>query len=134
MCQEGGARLCTAEELQNDEARGAGCNYDGAIVWLMSPAPAALPSLTTPTGGGGKHSHAQARQPAPAPTHDTTRLPSKEPFPAPKNSPGLLPALKPTESDQPTPAPTHGPTRLPTPTHRCAQFRAHAPARSSTAA
>jgi hypothetical protein len=52
VCQEGGARLCTAEELQNDEARGAGCNYDGALVWLMSPAPAALPSLTTPTVGG----------------------------------------------------------------------------------
>ena len=29
----------TALELQNDEARGTGCNYDGALVWSSTTAP-----------------------------------------------------------------------------------------------
>ena len=32
VCQEGGAQLCTAEELQNDEARGTECSYDGTLL------------------------------------------------------------------------------------------------------
>lgn len=27
-CAAAGARLCTSEELQNDESHGSGCNYD----------------------------------------------------------------------------------------------------------
>ncbi len=33
LCQHGGARLCTSDELLADEAKGTGCNYDQALVW-----------------------------------------------------------------------------------------------------
>ena len=33
FCEDGGARLCTLAELQNDEARGSGCGLDGQLVW-----------------------------------------------------------------------------------------------------
>ena len=33
ICQSVGARLCSVEELSNDEARATGCNYDTALVW-----------------------------------------------------------------------------------------------------
>ena len=33
FCQAAGARLCTLEELQKDEARGTGCGYDTTAVW-----------------------------------------------------------------------------------------------------
>ena len=32
-CEASGARLCTAAELINDEARGGGCGYDSELVW-----------------------------------------------------------------------------------------------------
>jgi hypothetical protein len=32
-CQNVGARLCSVEELNNDEARATGCNYDTSLVW-----------------------------------------------------------------------------------------------------
>lgn len=39
-CAAAGARLCTSEELQNDESHGSGCNYDfqwwvNGVVWLQ---------------------------------------------------------------------------------------------------
>ena len=33
FCEEGGARLCTVDELEADEARGTGCGFDGLEVW-----------------------------------------------------------------------------------------------------
>jgi len=33
FCAAAGARLCTADELLDDEARGTGCSYDGKRVW-----------------------------------------------------------------------------------------------------
>jgi len=33
FCEAAGARLCTLEELQNDETRGTGCGYDTKAVW-----------------------------------------------------------------------------------------------------
>jgi hypothetical protein len=32
-CENAGARLCTADELKNDETHGSGCNYDFEWVW-----------------------------------------------------------------------------------------------------
>ena len=36
MCVGIGARLCTQEELERDEARGTGCNMDNARIWSSS--------------------------------------------------------------------------------------------------
>jgi len=33
FCESVGSRMCTSEELQNDEARGTGCNYGRRLVW-----------------------------------------------------------------------------------------------------
>jgi len=33
FCEAAGARLCTVEELQDDETRGTGCGYDTKMVW-----------------------------------------------------------------------------------------------------
>jgi hypothetical protein len=33
LCIGAGARLCTVEELQADEAQGTGCNFDSRMVW-----------------------------------------------------------------------------------------------------
>ena len=103
MCPEGGARLCTAEELQNDEARGAGCNYDGALVWLMSPAPAALPSLTTPTGGGGESiptpkPASRRLRPLTTPPACRPRSPPRRPRTAPAFCP---PSSRPSQTSRP---------------------------------
>jgi len=35
-CTDVGARLCTLEEIQNDETRGTGCNYDNMLVWTST--------------------------------------------------------------------------------------------------
>ena len=32
-CRGVGARLCTLDELDRDEARGTGCGFDGALAW-----------------------------------------------------------------------------------------------------
>ena len=37
LCDEQGARLCTAQELENDESHGSGCNYDYSWVWSSTP-------------------------------------------------------------------------------------------------
>ena len=37
FCEDAGSRLCSAEELQSDEARGSGCSYDRTMVWSSSP-------------------------------------------------------------------------------------------------
>lgn len=37
LCVRRGARLCTAQELSNDEARGSGCGNDAKFVWTRSP-------------------------------------------------------------------------------------------------
>jgi len=37
LCEAQGARLCTAGELVNNEARGCGCGYDNQLVWSSSP-------------------------------------------------------------------------------------------------
>eukprot|EP00912_Choanoflagellata_sp_UC4_P001709 UC4_evm1s1092 len=36
-CRNIGGRLCTAEEIQNDETHGSGCNYDYELVWSSTP-------------------------------------------------------------------------------------------------
>ena len=33
VCTSAGARLCTSEEMANDETRGTGCGYDGKAIW-----------------------------------------------------------------------------------------------------
>lgn len=33
FCEAVGARLCTMTELQDNEARGTGCKYDGQMIW-----------------------------------------------------------------------------------------------------
>ena len=33
LCQAAGARLCSASELEANEARGTGCDYDNELVW-----------------------------------------------------------------------------------------------------
>ena len=48
-CDSKGARLCTLTELQNDEARDTGCNYDRTFVWSSTPCTGNLKQ-------GGKHS------------------------------------------------------------------------------
>jgi len=39
FCEGVGARLCSADELQQNEARGTGCSYDLAWVWTSTPCP-----------------------------------------------------------------------------------------------
>ena len=53
FCQAGGARLCSLEELLDDEARETGCNYDVERVWSSTAVadPAANCSAYDPAGG-----------------------------------------------------------------------------------
>mmetsp|Transcript_52858 Transcript_52858/g.67783 ORF Transcript_52858/g.67783 Transcript_52858/m.67783 type:complete len:874 (-) Transcript_52858:283-2904(-) len=37
FCENQGARLCTLDELLNDEAKGTGCNFDTKRVWSSTP-------------------------------------------------------------------------------------------------
>jgi hypothetical protein len=37
FCKAGGARLCTSNELQSDEARGTGCQFDSQFLWSSTP-------------------------------------------------------------------------------------------------
>ena len=36
ICVQMGARLCSIEEMQRDEARGTGCGFDAAAVWTST--------------------------------------------------------------------------------------------------
>ncbi|MEO1268673.1 MAG: hypothetical protein AAFX99_11285, partial [Myxococcota bacterium] len=36
ICEGLGARLCTLEEVENDETRGTGCGYDDSRIWTQS--------------------------------------------------------------------------------------------------
>mmetsp|Transcript_28210 Transcript_28210/g.36471 ORF Transcript_28210/g.36471 Transcript_28210/m.36471 type:complete len:618 (+) Transcript_28210:151-2004(+) len=36
FCKNAGGRLCTLNELQNNEARGTGCSYDSKLLWTSS--------------------------------------------------------------------------------------------------
>merc|ERR1719460_3306252 len=36
VCAGAGARLCTVEEILNDETQGTGCGHDGDQVWTSS--------------------------------------------------------------------------------------------------
>jgi hypothetical protein len=35
LCQGSGGRLCSVAELQADEARDTGCDYNTALVWAL---------------------------------------------------------------------------------------------------
>ena len=37
FCKSGGGRLCTADEMLEDETHGSGCNYDFNWIWTSTP-------------------------------------------------------------------------------------------------
>ena len=60
ICGDVGARLCTREELQRNEARGTGCQHDAELVWTKddcsdSGAFSPPPGYIAPPGGTRAH-------------------------------------------------------------------------------
>ena len=53
ICHAAGARLCTANELANNVAKGTGCMLDFALVWSSSPCG---PASHVAAGGSTKFS------------------------------------------------------------------------------
>ena len=136
ICTNGGGRLCSAEELQDDTCRGSGCSLDRSHVWTRTPCGAGFHYAN---GGSTKYRGDDPRvclpddstdadvrccadvilrdlgtaRPTPAPTsaapttpEPTTGGPTSAPTPAPATS---LP------TPAPTPLPTTGePTSVPT--------------------
>jgi len=45
ICAAAGARLCSADELARDEARGTGCNYDRELIWSSTKCPGGLSAV-----------------------------------------------------------------------------------------
>mmetsp|Transcript_59757 Transcript_59757/g.119952 ORF Transcript_59757/g.119952 Transcript_59757/m.119952 type:complete len:266 (-) Transcript_59757:53-850(-) len=125
-CEDVGARMCTLVELQNDEARGTGCNYDGVYVWsqtrcedpqeyyaAMGSSSAGTSTMCVPLSWKARNgTNLHARCCADDATWQTPS-PSEQPTPHPSPEPTKEPSLIPTQ--QPTPLPTEEPTYTPTP-------------------
>jgi len=135
-CQHGGARLCTANELLDDEVRGTGCNYDSELIWSGTACGSSRPYKdetftavygATYTGGSSEcyerslDSVAYAR--CCADVDGCTSHPTPQPSivgytPNPSHS--LHPTI------EPSPVPTHAPTHPPSP-NPSSHFPTHEP-------
>ena len=107
ICTNYGYRLCTLEELVNEElTNNEGCNYDYAYNCPPAPCPTPPPAPTdNPTPAPTPH-------PTPAPTDNPTLQPSFEPTFEPTQEPTTEPTFEPTQ--EPTTEPTLEPTTIPT--------------------
>jgi len=127
LCQTAGARLCSSAELELDEARGTGCNYDSQLVWSATSCGAdngkSFEVAYGATLGGSANGQCVNRQNATVaavrccadvvgscnfPSSYPTPLPSPLPIPAPTSLPTTLPTPLPTV--KPSPLPTPEPT------------------------
>jgi hypothetical protein len=131
FCTAVGARLCTLSEIQNDEAKGSGCNYDYELVWTSESCGTDQYYVeygSTLIGSGSScvskttSSNVYVRccadayhctaDPTPSPTSQPTHVPSYSPTQTPTHQPTSLPTHMPTPA--PTPVPTHVPLSEPT--------------------
>mmetsp|Transcript_83106 Transcript_83106/g.161755 ORF Transcript_83106/g.161755 Transcript_83106/m.161755 type:complete len:332 (+) Transcript_83106:174-1169(+) len=124
-CQDIGARICTLVELQNDEARGTGCNYDDVYVWSQTPcktnwyyaakgsSSAGTETICVPRNNNARSGYDIHARCCADDTTWQTPSPSQQPTPHPTPEPTKEPSLEPTQ--QPVPLPTEMPTYAPTP-------------------
>lgn len=139
-CESIGARLCTMDELLDDEAAGGGCDYDDQLIWSATSCSGSETSFYAVTGSstgrlapgttvqlgsetvcidaddsGETYARccADAEGCSVIPTQVPTPRPSRLPTPLPTAQPSPLPTSKP--SQLPTPLPSVQPTPLPTP-------------------
>ena len=133
LCQGAGARLCTADELLDDEAAQTGCNYDGRLIWSSTSCGAgsyeaayggSLSGITTTIctdasststtyarccADTAKCTLSPTPVPTKTPTSSPTMSPSTSPLPTATRNP-TVPSPSPTTD---TPAPT-SPSPIPT--------------------
>mmetsp|Transcript_21581 Transcript_21581/g.25520 ORF Transcript_21581/g.25520 Transcript_21581/m.25520 type:complete len:305 (+) Transcript_21581:72-986(+) len=131
FCTSVGARLCTLSELQADEAKATGCNYDYELVWSSdscgtdqyyveygSTLQGSASSCESKSTSSGIYARCCAdayhctSEPTPLPSPKPTPLPTPNPTITPSFEPTSLPTLYPTHV--PTPAPTKVPLSVPT--------------------
>jgi hypothetical protein len=125
FCQHGGARLCTAYELIDDDARGTGCNYDRELIWSSTACGSERPYKDNTftavmgasyTGGSSECYERTLSNVAYARCCADTIGCSPHPTPQPSiedYTPRPTHSLKPTI--EPSPVPTHSPTHPPSP-------------------
>jgi len=142
-CDDIGARLCSIDELLNDETRGSGCNYDDELIWSMTGC--TVGTLDAADDGDGYFAAAGSTDPSDedirgyvtcqdktsssdnegrgyhtrccADVSHCTDSPTSVPTHAPSTSrPSPLPTLQPTfyPTSEPTYLPTPSPTSVPT--------------------
>eukprot|EP00615_Pteridomonas_danica_P019331 CAMPEP_0114387328 /NCGR_PEP_ID=MMETSP0102-20121206/7186_1 /TAXON_ID=38822 ORGANISM="Pteridomonas danica, Strain PT" /NCGR_SAMPLE_ID=MMETSP0102 /ASSEMBLY_ACC=CAM_ASM_000212 /LENGTH=1469 /DNA_ID=CAMNT_0001544393 /DNA_START=38 /DNA_END=4443 /DNA_ORIENTATION=+ len=138
FCQDSGARLCSLDELLDDEARETGCNYDTVQVWSSTSVAAGICSATAEAGdyyftGYGSNSTGESFYGECADAWDDvayvrccadafkctsspTSLPTSNPIPVPTSLPTVRPSHRPTSlpTSQPIPQPSSLPIPIPT--------------------
>jgi hypothetical protein len=131
FCTSVGARLCTLSELQADEAKATGCNYDYELVWssdscgidqyyveygsTIAGSGSSCESKSTSSGVYARccaDAYHCTSLPTPLPTPNPTTLPTPNPTVIPSHDPTYEPTINPTPV--PTPAPTKVPLSEPT--------------------
>ena len=131
-CQSVGARLCSADELQNNEAAKSGCNYDSALVWsadscgtgmytatygssftLSGTSCVAMEDAATVSARCCADTDACTQEPSPVPTKVPTSSPTFSPSTTPRpsqtygpTSPSAVPTTETPHPTQPSPVPT----------------------------
>ena len=110
ICASAGARLCTAAELQNDCARGTGCQHDFDLVWSMDllaesppppmPSPPAPPPSPSPPPPPSLPPPSPLSPPPPPPPPPSPPVPTPPPAPPPKDGLGFVECGRPNRCSE----------------------------------
>ena len=120
FCAASGTRLCTADELSNDEARATGCGLDPELVWsstecenghLVTPGASTASTESECVSNEGEHFVRCCADIEPVPTASPTLAISTQ-APTATAITAIAPTAQPTA--QPTAHPTAQPTEQPT--------------------